>query len=88
MTTQVQELLDKRFKAGKNFLISHPALLQELAQTFEEEIRETLRSQSFLNSNNRMAISDSPELGHILSRQILFAWGLGYAIGSTGVKEL
>ncbi len=84
MKPRVQDMLDKRFETGKNFLISNPSLLEELVSTFERELWETIKSHSFFYLGDKLAIPSTPNLSDTLNRQVIFAWGLGYAIGSTG----
>lgn len=83
MKTRIQHLLDLRFESGKNFLISRPALLDELVCTFQKELHEQIRSQSLFRRGNKLAISAEPDLSRAISRQVILTWGLGFAIGMT-----
>lgn len=87
MNPHTQKMLDKRFEAGKNFLVSHPSLLEELVCTFEKELHQNLKDHSFIYLGNKIAIPSKPDLSTTLSRQVIFAWGLGYAIGSAGGQK-
>lgn len=77
--------LDKHFEKGKTFLESQEALLNELTGTFEAELWECLQEQSFFRLGQKMALPMQPSLEQVVNRQILFTWGLGYAIGSTAI---
>ena len=81
-----RQYLDENFRRGKDFLTSQEALLQELASTFEAELWEQLESQSFFRLGQKMALPLQPRLQELLARQILFTWGLGFAIGAATLK--
>lgn len=83
MRTHIHQMLDQRFESGKNFLISRPTLLDELVYTFQKELQEQIKSQSFFQLGNKLAIPISPDLSQTISRQVILAWGLGFAIGTT-----
>ncbi len=88
MKTKTRKNLDQNFEAGKNFLISHPSLLNEMADSFEKEMRASLRKQSYLTIGEKIALPQAPGLKKDLKRQILFAWGLGYAIGLSDKNKI
>jgi hypothetical protein len=83
LKTRIQHLLDSRFESGKNFLISRPALLDELVCTFQKELHEQIRSQSFFQRGNKLAIPADPDLSQAIGRQVILTWGLAFAIGMT-----
>lgn len=87
MHPRTQNCLDKRFEKGKNFLLAQEALLHELAATFEAELREALEKQSLFRLGQKIALPVNPSLQEVLTRQILFTWGLGFAVGSTALKK-
>jgi hypothetical protein len=84
---RTQKYLDEHFEKGKSFLLAQEALLNELTETFETELWDNLEEQSLFRLGQKMAISSQPSLQDVLTRQILFTWGLGFAVGSTSTKE-
>jgi hypothetical protein len=82
-----QKYLDEHFEKGKSFLLAQEALLNELTETFETELWDILEEQSLFRLGQKMAISSQPSLQEVITRQILFTWGLGFAVGSTSIKE-
>jgi hypothetical protein len=79
--------LDEHFEKGKSFLLTREALLNELIDTFETELWDTLGEQSLFCLGEKMVIAAQPALQEILTRQVLFAWGLGFAVGSISITE-
>jgi len=79
--------LDEHFEKGKSFLLTQEALLNELIDTFETELWDTLGEQSMFRLGEKMVIAAQPALQEILIRQVLFAWGLGFAVGSISITE-
>ncbi|HOL17765.1 MAG TPA: hypothetical protein PLY40_05720 [Bacillota bacterium] len=82
-----QKYLDEHFEKGKSFLLAQEALFNELIETFETELWDLLEEQALFRLGQKMAISAQPSLQEALTRQILFTWGLGYAVGSASLKE-
>ncbi len=82
MNSRVQRYLDEHFELGKRFLLTREALLAELTGTFEAELWDCLEQQAFLKAGRKMGLPLKPSLQAILARQVLFAWGLGYAVGA------
>ena len=87
MNARAQEYLDENFRRGKNFLAAQEALLHELASTFEAELWESLERQSLFRLGQKMALPQQPQLQELLTRQILFTWSLGFAVGSASLKQ-
>lgn len=87
MSSTPKEHLSEQFEQGKQFLLSQEALLRELADTFEADLWECLDRQATFKSNSRIVLPARPELKNTLYRQILFAWGLGYAIRAATTKN-
>jgi hypothetical protein len=84
---RAQQYLDEHFERGKNFLMAQEALLNELTGTFETELWECLEKQSFFQLGQKMALPAHPQLQEVMIRQILFTWGLGFAVGSASATE-
>lgn len=82
MNTRVQRYLDEHFEKGKSFLLKQEALMAELTGTFEAELWECLEEQALFKAGQKMALPLKPPVQDILTRQVLFAWGLGYAVGA------
>jgi len=87
LNARAQKYLDENFRRGKNFLASQEELLHELASTFEEELQETLERQSLFRLGQKMVLPQQPQLQELLVKQILFTWGLGFAVGSASIKQ-
>lgn len=87
MKPRTQKYLNEHFEKGKSFLMAQEALLNELTETFETELWDNLEQQSLFRLGQKMAIPSQPSLQDVLTRQILFTWGLGFAVGSTSTKE-
>ncbi len=87
MNARAQEYLDDNFQRGKKFLAAQESLLHELASTFEAELRECLERQSLFRLGQKMVLPQQPQLQDLLTRQILFTWGLGFAVGSASIKQ-
>ncbi|NLA26004.1 MAG: hypothetical protein GX878_01265 [Firmicutes bacterium] len=87
MNARAQEYLEKNFRRGKSFLAAQEALLQELASTFEGELWDSLRRQSLFSLGEKMALPLEPPLQELLTRQILFTWSLGFAVGSASLRQ-
>ncbi|HOB86865.1 MAG TPA: hypothetical protein PKO38_04160 [Bacillota bacterium] len=87
MNPNVQKYLDERFEKGKQFLESQEDLLKELSETFEAEIWGALENQAIFRLGQKMALPLQPSLQSVVNRQILFAWGLGFAVGSAVLRE-
>ena len=87
MNARAQKYLDENFIRGKNFLTAQDALLCELASTFEAELWECLKQQSLFRLEQKMALPQQPKLQELLTRQILFTWSLGFAVGSASIKQ-
>ena len=87
MNPNVQRYLDERFEKGKQFLESQEDLLKELSETFEAEIWGALENQAIFRLGQKMALPLQPSLQSVVNRQILFAWGLGFAVGSAVLRE-
>ncbi len=83
MNPRTQKNLDHHFEKGKQFLLAQEALLNELTETFETELWDCLEEQSLIRLGQKMAVKTQPPLQDVLIRQVLFAWGLGFAVGST-----
>lgn len=88
MNPRTQTYLDEHFEQGKNFLIAQDALLNELTGTFETELWDSLERQSLFRLGQKMALPVHPSLQEVITRQIVFTWGLAFAVGSTSVKEI
>ncbi len=86
MNPIIKQHLSEQFEQGKRFLLSQEALLLELAETFETELWDCLDQQATFKGNSRVVLPARPPLKRILYRQILFAWGLGYAVGAAATK--
>ncbi|HHX87159.1 MAG TPA: hypothetical protein GX693_03145 [Firmicutes bacterium] len=87
MNTILRQHLSEQFEQGKRFLLSQEALLLELAETFETELWDCLDQQATFKGNSRVVLPANPPVKKILYRQILFAWGLGYAVGAAATKH-
>lgn len=87
LNSRSQRYLDENFRRGKDFLAAQEELLFELATTFEEELRQSLEKQSLFRLGQKMVLLQQPQLQEILIRQILFTWGLGFAVGSASIKQ-
>lgn len=87
MNPRTQKYLDEHFEKGKNFLLAQEALLCELSDTFQSELWDSLKQQSLIRLGQKMALPIHPRLQEVITRQIIFTWGLGFAVGSTSVRE-
>ena len=87
MKPRTQKYLDEHFEKGMSFLMAQEALLNELTETFETELWDNLEELALFRLGQKMAIPAQPSLQEVLTRQILFTWGLGFAVGSTSTKE-
>lgn len=64
-------------------MLSQESLLQEITGTFQAELHEHLAGQAYIRRGQKMAIPVEPDLDRVIRRQVLFAWSLGYAVGSS-----
>jgi len=54
-----------------------------MATTFENQLHQELRRQSFLQLGNHLALPAQPDLNQVIQDHIVFTWSLGYAIGAS-----
>ncbi|NLY39944.1 MAG: hypothetical protein GX044_11690 [Firmicutes bacterium] len=86
MDRQKQKILNEHFEKGKALLMAQESLLYEMAATFEAELWDCLEQRSLFRLGRKIALETQPPLQEILVRQIIFTWGLGFAVGSTSIS--
>ncbi|MBC7341330.1 MAG: hypothetical protein H5U02_02600 [Clostridia bacterium] len=87
MGEKLNPYLDQNYRQARIFLAGPGQdLVREIALIFQEEIRKSLKDQSYLTYKDRLVLSANATLLDILQRQVAFAWSLGFAAGAAGFK--